>query len=189
MPTIFNEYLPFSSSFNDSGLNTFTLSLVLVIFIRCHLNNLLCICQLSFISFPSCCAVLWCCCVCMRGKPRLIPSQMWNKFHLFAYQILTLWKRKDGDCGGESFTAHTDQVWFVGVYLQYIVGFCHLEFVPANRHITVKPLYTDIQYNDKTHYNNNLNGTNPFAEDEMDYWRNYWILYLILQETYVADIC
>ena len=25
---------------------------------------------------------------------------------------------------------------------------------------TVKPLYTDIRYNDKTRYNDNLNGTN-----------------------------
>ena len=56
-----------------------------------------------------------------------------------------------------------------------------------NKIYTVNPLYTGIRYNDKTRYNDNLNGKKSLPQGEMDYLRNLTMLYLIFQETHVVD--
>ena len=49
--------------------------------------------------------------------------------------------------------------------------------------------YTDTQHNNKIYYNDSLTGTIPSLK-RWQLIRNYArILYLILQETYVLDIC
>ena len=50
---------------------------------------------------------------------------------------------------------------------------------------TVRTLYTNIRYNNKISYND----SDSLAQGEADNKRYLRILYLILQETYVVDIC
>ena len=54
---------------------------------------------------------------------------------------------------------------------------------------TLNALYTNVRYNNKTYYNDNLNERESLAEDEMNYWRYKRTLYLTHQETYILDIC
>ena len=66
-----------------------------------------------------------------------------------------------------------------------------LPFYVVNRdhfHVcTFNPLYTNIQYNNINCYNDNLNGTKPFAHDETYCWRYSRTIHAIRKFT-VADI-
>ena len=54
---------------------------------------------------------------------------------------------------------------------------------------TVNPLYNDTRYNDKIHYNDNLNVTKPSLKELTVNEKLCKNIALKLQEIYVLDIC